>query len=89
MTTQTNIETARQQVRLTREFYTHVAVYLTVNALLLTLNALTGGPWWALWPLFGWGIGLAAHGVGLYARRALGPEWEERQVRKLAEDPRR
>jgi hypothetical protein len=38
-----------------------------VNTGLWILNALTGGPWWAVWPLLGWGIGLAAHGVATFA----------------------
>ena len=40
----------------------HVVVYLAVNVLLVVIWALTwtGHPWF-IYPLLGWGIGLAAH----------------------------
>ena len=54
-------------------FLTHLAAYLVVNAILLTINATqTPDPgetreWWAIWPLAGWGIGLAAHAFAEWA----------------------
>jgi hypothetical protein len=34
------------------------------------------------WTTFGWGIGLLAHGVSVFAFRGwLGSEWEERKIR--------
>ncbi|MFQ5626365.1 MAG: 2TM domain-containing protein, partial [Methyloligellaceae bacterium] len=56
-----------------RALLTHLAVYLAVNGALLALNATqTPAPgethqWWALWPLGGWGIGLAAHALAEWA----------------------
>lgn len=56
-------------------FLIHLAAYLAVNAILLAINAteaLEPGAvrnWWAIWPLAGWGIGLAAHGFALWAER--------------------
>jgi hypothetical protein len=40
----------------------HAVVYAAVNVLLIVVNALTwsGYPWF-VYPLLGWGIGLAAH----------------------------
>jgi len=40
----------------------HTVVYVAVNVLLVVVWAITwtGHPWF-LYPLFGWGIGLAAH----------------------------
>src|SRR5205823_6258762 len=40
----------------------HAVVYVTVNILLITVNAMTwdGTPWF-VYPFLGWGIGLAAH----------------------------
>jgi hypothetical protein len=46
-----------------RGFTIHLTVYLVVNALLFGLNARAGGPWWAVWPLVSWGIGLLVHGL--------------------------
>ena len=47
-------------------FYTHLTIYAIVNGSLLALNLLAGGPAWAVWPLMGWGIGLAAHGIVVF-----------------------
>jgi hypothetical protein len=40
----------------------HAVVYVAVNVLLIVVNAMTwsGYPWF-VYPLLGWGIGLAAH----------------------------
>ena len=78
-------EDARRHVRELRGFYSHLTVYLVVNAALLTLNFLTSpGRWWAFYPMFGWGIGLLAHGFSVYAYRGwLGDKWEERKIREF------
>lgn len=43
----------------------HAAIYLLVNAGLLAL-ALSQGRHWAVFPLLGWGIGLAFHGLAVW-----------------------
>jgi hypothetical protein len=45
----------------------HAAVYVMVQILLVVVWALTsdGGHPWFLYPLLGWGIGLAAHAVAV------------------------
>ena len=74
---------ARTWVKALLGFYIHATVYGAVNAGLLLLNLLTSpGYLWFLWPLVGWGIGLAAHGLAVFgARLAWG--WEERRVGAL------
>ncbi len=44
----------------------HAISYLLVMALLVAIWALTtpGGYFWPVWPMLGWGIGLASHGLG-------------------------
>lgn len=44
-----------------------------VSGSLLALNLLAGGPAWAVWPLIGWGIGLAAHGIAVFLGTPHGP----------------
>ena len=70
-----------------RAFFSHLVPYLLVSATLLAINLLSGArPFWALWPLLGWGIGIVSH--GLCALRTGGErfekefrEWRESQVR--------
>ena len=47
-------------------FRTHATSYLLVMALLVAIWLLTspGGYFWPVWPMLGWGFGLAAHGLG-------------------------
>ncbi len=46
------------------EFQTHLGVYVLVNTFLFFLNAVTSpDAWWFVFPLMGWGLGLAIHGM--------------------------
>jgi hypothetical protein len=57
--------------RPTRVFLVHAAIYAAVVLALAALN-LWRAPdrLWVIWVALGWGIGLAAHGLGLYLRTA-------------------
>jgi hypothetical protein len=58
---------AVRRVDARRGFYAHATIFVIVNAGLATLNLITSpGHIWFLWPLFGWGIGLAAHGWAVF-----------------------
>ena len=39
----------------------HLLAYAAAGGALFLINLLTPGPWWFLWPMFGWGIAVAAH----------------------------
>lgn len=59
-------EAARAAER--RELVGRVRTFVLVNVLLIALWAAAGaGYFWPIWPMLGWGIGVASHG-----RRALG-----------------
>ena len=54
----------------------HLGAYLAVNLMLVVIWLMTSGPggyFWPMWPMMGWGIGLASHGMahaaGSKARR--------------------
>jgi len=59
-----------------RGFVNHLFSYVIVNAALLAMNLFAGGPIWFVWPLIGWGIGIAFH-----ARAALFPDREHLAVK--------
>ena len=52
-----------------RGWYLHLCIYLAVN---LGLYALSTEGWgqrhWSFFPLLGWGLGVALHGVAVFAR---------------------
>jgi Na+/melibiose symporter-like transporter len=80
---------ARARVQALRQFYTHLAAYILINTALLILNLLnpTDGLWF-IWPLFGWGIGMAAHALNVFSGRWLGNAWEEQEIRKFMDQER-
>ena len=60
---------AIRRIQAKRGFRVHLAVYLAVNALLVLIWAfLSVGFFWPVWPILGWGIGVAAHAASVYFR---------------------
>lgn len=57
------IERARRRVNMKMGFYIHALVFVLVNGGLYFLNNVTGTPRWSHFPLWGWGLGLAIHGI--------------------------
>ena len=48
-------------------FRSHLITFVLVNGGLAALNLVTSPQYlWFAWPMFGWGIGLVAHGVAVY-----------------------
>ena len=63
------MQIARESAKEKVGFYTHLAVFVAVNLFLIALWWATTGPQsfpWFIFPLLGWGIGLAAHYVGAF-----------------------
>jgi hypothetical protein len=54
---------AHRRVRRKMGFLIHAFVFVAVNAGLYAINAVTGEPRWSHFPMFGWGLGLAIHGI--------------------------
>jgi hypothetical protein len=70
-------------------FGIHLGVYLMVNIGLVLLNFLVSPhKVWAVWPLFGWGIGLLFHGLGVFLH-APGTAWKERLIEQEMNKHRR
>lgn len=80
-----NEKEARQHVKKLREYYHHLATFLSVNTFLFALNLLVSpGVWWFLFPLLGWGIGLFSHTVQMFGLFGLGSrKWEAQKLQQL------
>lgn len=53
---------AKKRVEAKLSFYIHAAIFCAVNAVLIIINlSSTTDKIWFIWPLLGWGIGLALH----------------------------
>ena len=85
-------EMAVKRVKKLKGFYTHLLVYILVNLFICVLNVRDLKPGESYFRLenfttaFFWGIGLAAHGFGVFVPEIiLGKNWEERKVREYME----
>lgn len=56
---------ARKRVKSQLGWYKHLAVYLIVNAFLISMSIWQDRNW-AIFPLFGWGLGLVLHGASVW-----------------------
>jgi transcriptional regulator with XRE-family HTH domain len=76
---------AFRQVKRLRGFYTHAITYAVVITGLIAINLITKPQKiWFIYPLLGWGIGLAVHGFSTFGHYKLfGADWEKREVEKI------
>ena len=72
-------EAAVKRLNAKRDFWSHIIVYLVVNAMLVGIWAVTGrGYFWPVWPLLGWGVGLILHAWETFFHRPI----TEEEIRK-------
>jgi hypothetical protein len=84
LTSHPRFQDARRHARAVRGFYVHALIFAVVNAGIVAVNLLStpGRPWFG-WGMAGWGIGLLAHGLSVFAFNGLlGRDWEERKIRE-------
>lgn len=72
-------------------FRVHLVVYLLVNAFLVGIWYFTSDwagvsmngsddSFWPIWPILGWGLGVAIHGFTAYGA---GSDWQSREEEKI------
>jgi hypothetical protein len=75
---------AVNQLKKKRDFKTHIVIYFTVNAFLVVIWAVTGaGFFWPVFPILGWGIGVAANAWDVYGRKPITEEEIRREAERL------
>ena len=66
-------------------WYAHAALYLVINLVMFTMSTYGfGSRPWSAFPLLGWGLGLALHGISVFVLGA-GSGLRERMVRRERE----
>lgn len=81
---------ARKRVEEKKSFYSHLAVYLVINIVLVVIWAVTspGGYGWFIWPLGGWGAAVILHFLSTFVFN-IGARWEKYAIEKEAEKLRK
>ena len=76
---------ARKRAGAKLGWYAHAALYLVINLVMLTMSTYgCGSRPWSAFPLLGWGLGLALHGISVFVLGA-GSGLRERMVRRERE----
>jgi hypothetical protein len=58
---------ARKRAGAKMGWYVHACMYVLVNAFMFTISYLgMGHRPWSLYPVLGWGLGLALHGIAVF-----------------------
>jgi hypothetical protein len=90
MEEQDALREARERVSTKIGFYIHLFIYIIVNIALYLINRATYSEYqWFWWVLFGWGIGIVAHGVQVFIylsnirERMVAKELEKIKQKKL------
>jgi hypothetical protein len=87
---QERLAQAKRRLAALKAFYIHLFVFAMVLAGLAIVNLATGGPWWVLWVLLGWGIGVLAHAVTVFGPTShVIADWERRKLREFLDESRR
>ncbi|WP_295220803.1 2TM domain-containing protein, partial [uncultured Chryseobacterium sp.] len=76
-------ERAEKRVKEIKGFYGNLISYCIVIPFLIIINLITTPDnIWFFFPMLGWGIGVTAHGMSVFA---IGKKWEERKIREILE----
>lgn len=77
-------EQAVAQLKKKRDFRSHVFIYVAVNAMLVVIWAITGADFfWPIFPILGWGVGVAANAWDVYGRKPISEEEIRRETQRL------
>ena len=75
---------AIERLKKKRDFKMHVLMYVTVNAFLVAIWAVSdAGFFWPVFPILGWGIGVVANAYDVYGRKPISEEEIRREVDRL------
>jgi len=79
-------ERAKERLKLRSEFRAHLLAFVLVNSFIVLIWAATGsGFFWPVFPIAGWGIGLAFHARDAYGRTYPTEDEIRREMERLSE----
>ena len=80
-------ERAKEHVEKLKGFYVHLTVYLIMFPVFIVLNLRSTGFPWAVFPIVGWGFGVAGHAMETFNYNPfLGKNWEEKKMKEFMDE---
>ena len=78
---------ALERLKKRRDFWTHLFVYTTANVLLVAIWAIAtpDSMFWPIFPMLGWGFGVAANAWDVFLRPPITETELEREEQRLRE----
>ncbi len=74
---------ARRYVRAVKGLYIHAIVYAAGSMAMAAINFFTGAPYWAVFPVAGWGLGVGIHAIAVLGpTRLFSRDWEAGKIRE-------
>lgn len=94
LTNEQRRDLALRRLKAKAEFRAHAFVYIAINAMLvviwaITANVFTASPttpigfFWPVFPIVGWGVGLATHGYSVFRGTVYTEAQIQRELRNL------
>lgn len=79
---------AKKKVAKTRGFYSHLAIYIVVNIMLIVINLLTSpDSLWFYWITIFWGFFVLWNALDVFGIvRIFGKDWEEKKIKEIIEE---
>ncbi len=75
---------AKEHLEKLKGFYIHFTIYLIMVPVFIFLNIRSNDFPWAIFPIFGWGFGVAGHAMEVFDYNPfLGKNWEEKKIREF------
>lgn len=84
-------QVAARKVQRKLKFFNHLILYVVICCVLIAINLLSAPQHiWAIWPILGWGLGLALHAAQIFyvgensalQQRMIGKEMQNELQRK-------
>lgn len=77
------IQEARKRVKKLKSFYSNFASWIVFSIFFILLNIFTSREFfWAIFPIMGWGIGVAFQAFDVFGLPGFGKNWEEKALQK-------
>jgi hypothetical protein len=77
------IQQARKRVKKLKSFYSNFASWIVFSIFFILLNIFTSSDsFWAIFPIMGWGVGVAFQAFDVFGLPGFGKNWEEKALQK-------